>query len=180
MNKVCEVCGSIVFNSLTGECASCSKKNAYDFRTAWRNGTDTNDELSNKVLKLLRSGKKWRVLKDRNKTCWHPGVKMTNGKCVFCSLLEKESESTPRDSGIDATIDTVTREIEQLNSYLMVLQMYKALGAETVPERPQTVSPRQQAIADGKRWYIPYEPCKHCNTIAERYVANGKCRNCGR
>jgi hypothetical protein len=180
MKEVCDVCGSSVFNSVTGLCATCSKKDAYDFRTAWRNGTDTDDKLSNKVLELLRTGKKWRVLSDRNKVCWHPGVKMTNGKCVFCSLLEKESNAPSHDSGIDVAIATVTQEIEQMNTYLMLLNTYKALGASTVPERPQTKSPRQQAIADGKRWYIPYEPCKHCNTISERYVANGKCRNCGR
>ena len=179
MTKICDVCGDRVFNSLTGECATCSKKNAYAFRSAWRNGHSTDDEMSNKVLQLLRSGKKWRVLKDRNKVCWHPGVKMTNGKCVFCSLMEKESESKPADGGIDTAIETVTHEIEQLSSYLMVLQTYKALGAATVPERPQSKSPRQQAIAEGKKWYIPYEPCKHCNIVAQRYVANGKCRNCG-
>lgn len=39
-------------------------------------------------------------------------------------------------------------------------------------------SPRQQALAAGEKWYTPAKPCPHCGTLAERYVANGRCRGC--
>ena len=39
-------------------------------------------------------------------------------------------------------------------------------------------SPRKQAIADGKSWYIPINPCKSCGTHAERSVHNGQCKGC--
>lgn len=176
MRKSCEICGGTIFNEHSGECATCSVHNQYNFVKAWNTGSTTDNELSNKVLELLRSGKKWVVQKKRNSVCWHPGVKMTNGKCVFCSMSAADKETA---SSIDGAIECVQHDIEQLKSYLMVLQTYKALGAATVPERPQIKSPRQQAIAEGRKWYIPYEPCKHCHIVAERYVANGKCRNCG-
>jgi len=100
---------------------------------------------------------------------------MTNGKCVFCLLQGKQSQP---EQGIDVTIASVEKEIGQLNDYLMLLNTYKALGAKVVPQRPNIKSPRQQAIAEGKRWYTPLKPCKHCHTLSERYVANGICRNC--
>ncbi|MGL5284234.1 MAG: hypothetical protein ACRC8W_21230 [Plesiomonas shigelloides] len=39
-------------------------------------------------------------------------------------------------------------------------------------------SPRQRAIEAGEKWYLPDEPCGKCGQLAERYVANGKCRGC--
>jgi cytidyltransferase-like protein len=76
-----------------------------------------------------------------------------------------------------AFLNNVPRK-EMLQNIITLTEMGIDVGRVTPLIRVK--SPRQQAIADGKRWYIPYEPCKHCNTIAERYVANGKCRNCGR
>lgn len=37
---------------------------------------------------------------------------------------------------------------------------------------------RKQALAAGGKWYTPTEPCTKCHTLAERYVANGRCRGC--
>lgn len=39
-------------------------------------------------------------------------------------------------------------------------------------------SPRQQAIRDGKKWYLPTEPCPKCGQTAEKRVDNGQCRGC--
>lgn len=39
-------------------------------------------------------------------------------------------------------------------------------------------SPRQAAVASGARWYTPADPCKRCDTLAERRVADGACRGC--
>lgn len=40
------------------------------------------------------------------------------------------------------------------------------------------VSPRQQAVKAGKKWYLPDTPCNRCNTIVERRVDNGQCKGC--
>lgn len=39
-------------------------------------------------------------------------------------------------------------------------------------------SPRQEALADGKRWYVPDMPCLHCGSRAQRRVDNGQCSGC--
>jgi len=41
-----------------------------------------------------------------------------------------------------------------------------------------TRSPRQQAIANGDRQYIPATPCKHCHTLAPRLVTTSGCTGC--
>lgn len=38
--------------------------------------------------------------------------------------------------------------------------------------------PRQEAIAAGKTWYRPLEPCGKCGKTAERNVHTGQCRGC--
>lgn len=50
-----------------------------------------------------------------------------------------------------------------------------AKGMDTTLLNP---SPRQQAIADGERWYEPTTPCPRCNTAAMRRVTDGVCQNC--
>lgn len=177
MEKLCEICGGSIFNEKSGECADCSIHNQYNFLKAWNTGSTTGHELSDRVLEAIRNGKKWVIQKKRNQVCWHPGVKMTNGKCVFCAL---SSGGAGKLTGIDLAIRNTRNDIEKMQSHLAVLETYKALGAHAVPERPEIKSPRQQAIAEGRKWYIPYTPCKHCHRTAERYVANGKCRNCGK
>lgn len=42
----------------------------------------------------------------------------------------------------------------------------------------QKSSPRQVAIANNEKWYIPDTPCPRCNTTAMRYVTNGRCSKC--
>lgn len=42
------------------------------------------------------------------------------------------------------------------------------------------ISPRQQAIKDGKLWYRPAKPCAICQTYSERRVNNGECQECTR
>ncbi len=175
MENYCNSCGGSNFNLRSGECAYSSIMKHDKFIKAWKNGTDVEDETGNKVLQALRSGKKWLIQKKRNSSCWHPGVKMTNGKCVFCAMTKSHRKGPV---SIDESIEAVQADIEKLQAHLLVLQTYKTLGAAMVPEAPRIATPRQQAISEGKRWYMPYEPCKHCGVIAERYVANGKCRNC--
>lgn len=59
------------------------------------------------------------------------------------------------------------------------------LGVNTIKgecyycERERTaLSPRQEAIREGKKWYLPTEPCPKCNKVAEKRVDNGQCRGC--
>jgi len=40
------------------------------------------------------------------------------------------------------------------------------------------ISPRQDAINAGLKWYTPTTSCKACNTTALRRVDNGKCKGC--
>ena len=37
---------------------------------------------------------------------------------------------------------------------------------------------RKEALRAGEKWYTPTDPCTKCHTLAERYVANGRCRGC--
>jgi len=39
-------------------------------------------------------------------------------------------------------------------------------------------SARQQAIAAGRAWYTPEEPCPHCGERAQRRVHDGRCAGC--
>lgn len=99
--------------------------------------------------------------------------------------MEKPKPAIVNTAGeVDAlreNIAMIERNITVLNEQLQMMKNALLLSESGIHVGIIKIkSPRQQAIADGKRWYIPYEPCKHCNTIAERYVANGKCRNCGR
>lgn len=182
--KVCEKCGSTTFNSISGECVNCSVFKHRNFVEAFRLGKTTDDPLSNKILQLLSDGKKWRVLQSRNKLCWHPGVKMTNGKCVFCAMQENETQHVSQRDVLASAIDELNKNIAELEQKRETLQNLLTLDAAGFPVgniscvvKPS--SPRQRAIHEGKKWYMPYEPCKHCGVVSERYVANGRCRNCG-
>lgn len=182
--KVCEKCGSTTFNQISGECSNCSVFKHHDFVAALRTGGTTNDELSNKVLQMIRDGRKWRVLQSRNSLCWHPGVKMTNGKCVFCSMQEKEVTPVSEMDMLNSALTELRKNItelqqkeETLQNLVKLAEMGFPLGNVSTMLKPS--SPRQRAIQEGKKWYMPYEPCTKCGIIAERYVANGRCRNCG-
>lgn len=50
--------------------------------------------------------------------------------------------------------------------------------AATDTPSPAETSPRQEAIANGEKWYTPVKPCKQCGETALRSVANGECKGC--
>ena len=41
-----------------------------------------------------------------------------------------------------------------------------------------SLSSRQAAITLGYNWYMPDEPCKHCNTYSMKRVSNSECKGC--
>lgn len=172
-------------------CSICVLHDHYDFKKALTLDLPARNDLYQKVLDGLKSGRTWRVQGKPNHECGHPGVRNTQGKCVFCITEAKmkvdwskpvksfteapgESEALRQNiATIKALIADLNAQLETMTNALTLSQMGLTTGIIKIK------SPRQQAIAEGKKWYIPYEPCKHCHIIAERYVANGKCRNCG-
>lgn len=178
MNQ-CPKCGSTVFNKISGECSACSLHRHNDLVRALKDGTTTGYGYIDEVLSLIRGGKKWRVLKSRNKHCWHPGVQMTNGKCVFCSLADKSSSSITTGTINQKRLANLTEEMSVLTQYKALLETAVALCVDMAQDMPKRGKTRQEALRDGDKWYIPDARCKHCGSIGERYVANGKCKQCG-
>lgn len=172
-------------------CSICTLHDHHDFVKAKNMGLPARNELYQKVLDGLNDGRSWRVQKKPNSECGHPGVRNTAGKCVFCLTEQRMTgewkKPKPAIVNTAGEVDALRENIAMIERNIIVLneQLQMMKNALLLSESGIHVgvikmkSPRQQAIADGKRWYIPYEPCKHCNIIAERYVANGRCRNCG-
>lgn len=179
MNQ-CPKCGSTVFNKISGECAACSLHRHNDLVRALKDDTTTGYDHIDEVLSLLRSGKKWRVLKGRNKLCWHPGVQMTNGKCVFCALSDKPDVSVSDENINQKRLANLIEELGVLTQYKALLETAVALGVDIPQEMPKRGKTRQEAKIAGDKWYIPDSRCKVCGSIGERYVDNGRCRNCGK
>lgn len=188
-----ENCTCKTFHPLTDICTECSHHNHYAFTQHAKNGTDSLDEDEQKLLVRLRTEPncKLRVGLKRHSGCGHVGV-WQGSACAICAQKRRDrriDDKAKTDVGyiesvrqqlsqVKENIDALKKQEEMLQNIITLTEMGIDVGRVTPLIRVK--SPRQQAIADGKRWYIPYEPCKHCNTIAERYVANGKCRNCGR
>ncbi len=79
----------------------------------------------------------------------HVGARWTkNGECVACSKIGSLYAVDPR------------------------------YPIEYPPKPSKLLTSRQQALADGRRWFVPTTRCRHCNTLALRYVANGRCLGC--
>lgn len=176
----CPNCHGNVFNEITGECAACSHHRHNDFVRALKDETTTGYEHIDRVLSLIRGGKKWRILKKRNKLCWHPGVQTTNGKCVFCMLAAKSDSPVAIGNINEQRLANLNEELTLLTQYKALLETAVALGVDVPQEAPKRGKTRQEAIRDGDKWYTPDSRCKHCWSIGERYVENGRCRSCGK
>ena len=179
MNQ-CPKCHGNVFNEITGECAECSHHRHRDFVKALKDETTTGYKHMDDVLSLIRGGKKWRILKKRNKLCWHPGVQTTNGKCVFCMLAAKADSLVAIGNINEQRLTNLTEELALLTQYKALLETAVALGVDVPQEAPKRGKTRQEALRDGDKWYTPDNRCKHCWSVGERYVENGRCRSCGK
>lgn len=165
----------------TGICTLCAIFDHQDFirRKPPRNG------IYEIIRYELDNGKKWRIGKRPNRECGHPGVKNSAGKCVFCIMEQRLSVPNPcRNAPITPTdnlqhaLNRTQKQIAELQKYEETLRTYIAFGVTEAPQPPQIESPRQIAVREGNKWYIPTEPCPRCHTLSERYVLNGRCRGC--
>jgi len=137
---------------------------------------------------LQQKERGWRRLPNFIKACGHPGVRDGGNRCVFC-LVERDlhREELREKTVIRTRTDHVEAMLKQADKLVTDAQeKADALRREAVdislgklPWPPQ-VSPRQQAIAMGEKWYMPLEVCRHCGEMSERYVANGRCKSCGK
>lgn len=163
-------------------------ENNHNFKTLLNNGGDSDNPVWQKVLDGLRSGhSEWKVVPKEIKACRHPGVRDKGNRCVFC-LIEKHDSAQKRmnQSVESAREDHLKQLYERAAEFDMQAAMMRVEAMEIESGKrewpPQGVSAlsRQEAIAQGKKWYLPMTPCKHCGVTAEKYVPNGRCRNCGK
>lgn len=163
-------------------------ENNHNFKTLLNHGGDSDNPVWQEVLNTLRSGKsEWKVVKNEIKACRHPGVRDKGNRCVFC-LIEKQGSAQRRmnQSVESAKEDHLKQLYDRAEEFDMQAAMLRVEAMEIESGKrewpPQGVAglSRQDAIAQGKKWYLPMTPCKHCGVTAERYVPNGRCRNCGK
>lgn len=186
-----ENCNCKTVHLTTDICTECSHHNHYAFILHTKNGTNSSDETEQKVLHRLRTDPsvKFRIGSKRHSSCGHPGI-WQGSTCAICAQKRRDERAQTVKKSVSAAeyesealrqnIDTVKGLIADLNAQLETMTNALTLSQMGLTTGVIKIkSPRQQAIAEGKKWYMPYEPCKHCHIVAERYVANGKCRNCG-
>lgn len=163
-------------------------KDNFDFKVLYKNGENSSNPLWQKVLDGLRSGdKRWKTVNTEGKYCGHPGVRDAGNRCVFCVLEKNErARSKMLESASVAKEDYVAslraKADEMDNSAAMLRAEAFRIELGDLPWPPEGVAlvTRKQAIERGEKWYMPSIPCRHCGITAEKYVANGRCRNCGK
>lgn len=150
---------------------------------------ESDNPVWQKVLDGLKEKRRgWRRLPNYISTCGHPGVRDGGNRCVFClverdAAREEEKQKTvitTRAQHVEALCKQAERILEEAQVKADELRQEAFKISMHMAPWPPEGTPRQQAIALGQKWYMPLEECKHCHQIAERYVANGRCRNCGK
>ena len=160
-------CNFKISHEITDICKQCSLFDHHDFIRSFKFDEPVKNPIHHPILEALRGGKKWRVQSKPNSECGHPGVRNTQGKCVFC-LVKTERGKV---SGID---DEITR----VKEHLKLLETCKLYGVTSVPIMPGA---RQAAIQSGHKWYWSDKACNHCGSTDRMvYVANGRCAECGK
>lgn len=113
-----------------------------------------------------------------------------NGDCVHCCRLAAiDYYNTEVARGV--SLNALEAKNQGVSNYVVPEMCGKAghvglrnldnecvLCVKAKASKPVGPSPRQAAKAAGHRWYMPVEPCGKCGQLAERYVANGRCRGC--
>jgi hypothetical protein len=183
LNFKCDKCGWHVPVSGGDKCSECARKEAMDFCSAVRRKQKPTHltPLHEKVWAgIVEDGRKWRVSDKYIAPCGHPHVKDTQGKCIFCRF-EQYAPVQPV-TPLEQYVINLKQSVTELRKRADAAEA-EVLSIEAgfyVPERVTTKSARQFAVERGEKWYQHDEPCKHCGVVSERYVANGRCRNCGK
>lgn len=169
----CEKCGCSGTYAANDKCTVCAQFEAHGFY-AYANGRTNPDGTVNAgtLFPRMRVPDEWgellarrftdpslRIVSTPCKQRGHVGLVRANGSCVQCAEPNPEV----------ARIDLRLRELRDEMAGLMRRRI-ELVGSD--------MSPRQRAIEAGEKWYLPDEPCGKCGQLAERYVANGKCRGC--
>lgn len=183
-----ENCNCKTFHELTNICTECAWHNHYAFIQHHKNGTESSNPTEQKVLLRLKSesDSPLRIGTKRHKLCGHPGI-WQGTKCAICAEIKRSQSGINSGRQVDVlksaivemgkNITEMEQKKETLQNLLKLAEMGMPVGEVSAYLKGD--SPRQRAIQEGKKWYMPYDPCKHCGVIAERYVPNGRCRNCG-
>lgn len=161
----------------------------HDFGTLYTTGQNSDNPTWQKALDGLRQKERgWRRLPNYIKSCGHPGVRDSGNRCVFCLIERDESRAKQAQQRTQKTrAEYVAALCEQADA----IERQAHAKAEKVRKEandilwgrlpwPPVGSPRQQAIVMGEKWYMPLDECRHCGEMSERYVANGRCKNCGK
>lgn len=179
----CPKCNYHVPVEGTNVCSQCARLEAMEFNkcVSLKQFPDNLSPLHQRVwTDLVHHNKKWRVNNRYTRGCAHPYVKDTQGKCIFCRI-EAQTKTAP-EMCKETIADNLTESATVLRKRADELEV-KALAIRSgfyTPQQEDTLTNRQKAIMTGQKWYEHDEPCKHCGKIGERYVANGRCRSCGR
>ncbi|MGL5282303.1 MAG: hypothetical protein ACRC8W_11270 [Plesiomonas shigelloides] len=203
----CAKCGSSVIHPMSGKCSICSKFEAVGFYRYMTGQLNPDGQTVNAgtLFPRMEIPFEWHVLAARRidepglkvtgspcKNHGHVGLINSKGKCQLCADIKQAEEDAARQRKRDELAARQARKhaenLESLeerrkrNERITELRRQMAeLQAElaTLDRRYGTGnSPRQRAIEAGEKWYLPDEPCGKCGQLAERYVANGKCRGC--
>ena len=78
---------------------------------------------------------------------------------------------------IESQIAELQRELAW--NQLQVRGLYAATSRITQRDGLLAGDSRAHARSIGASWYHPATPCKYCDGYGLRYVANGRCRDCG-
>lgn len=152
------------------------------------NAGRSDDIVESAVLKMMKKEKIWKFSPDYRPTCEHPPVINNRGKCAFCTVIDNlNAKLQQKISETEYLLDGLKRQkmMHDMGVYIEQTDrpdILPLLGVVTESAISRAVfsgaSPRARAVAAGEKWYTPSESCSKCGTLAQRYVANGKCRGC--
>lgn len=172
-----ENCMCVTEHTKTHTCTECSHHHHFEFVQWLKNNVESPDPLEQKIINRIKTdpGFKYRIGKKRHTRCGHPGI-YQNTTCAFCAQDARDNRQTNTVSQVEHLRQKAAQmrtNLEQLEGMILLAEMGFTIG-----KPPQIESPRQVAIREGNKWYIPTEPCPRCHTLSERYVLNGRCKGC--
>lgn len=158
--------------------------NNYSFKTLLAKGQNSDDPVWQEVLDGLRSNdKEWKIIKKELTPCRHPGVRDKSNRCVFCRIEARIASETTAEQTLEEAkahhVKTLLEKATELDNQAAMIRL-EAMEIEMGTKPFARSVSRAEAVANGLKWYLPITPCRHCGIVAEKYVANGRCRNCGK